>query len=221
MYKQAAYKEAVAFRKRGFTYSEIAKICNVSKGTVSNWLRHETFSQDVAKSNTSRAVAENKKRLALINKARVAERRHQYREIVRLAEIEYKNYRSSPLFISGLTLYLTEGDHKNNQIIRLSSSSPLIQRSFIRFLTNYLGVDKHAIHYWLLLYPDHDEVTCMKQWCKKVGLSPAQFYKNQVVTGRAQKPTLHFGVLNTIIGSTLLKKKLMHWVSLLEKELKN
>ena len=46
MYKQAAYEQAVAFRKRGFTYSEIAKICNVSKGTVSNWLRHETFSQD-------------------------------------------------------------------------------------------------------------------------------------------------------------------------------
>ena len=218
-YKQEAYEQAVSFRKRGFTYSEIAKICNVSVGTVSNWLKAEPFSQVIALDNTRKATIENTKRLALINKARNSERKQQYSEIVRLAEIEYKNYRTSPLFMAGLMLYVSEGDTQNSALIRLTNSRPDLHSIFIRFLTTYLGVEKRSIHFWLLLYPDLNEVTCMKHWSKKTSLSVGQFYKNQVIQGRSTKRTLHFGVGNTIIGSTLLKKKLMRWIELSTKEL--
>jgi transcriptional regulator with XRE-family HTH domain len=218
-YKQDAYEQAIAFRRRGFTYAEIAKICNVSKGTVSNWLRHESFSKAVAKDNQKQAVAQNKKRLALINKARVAERRHQYAEAVRSAETEYQHYRTSPLFLAGLTLYMTTGDVSDARVIRLSDSRPELHQLFIRFVVTYLGVPKSAVRFWLLLYPDQREVICMKHWCKKTGLSPAQFHKNQVIQGRSRHKTLHFGVGNTIIGSTLLKKKLIRWTELMTKEL--
>ncbi|MFM2340040.1 MAG: hypothetical protein RLZZ360_676 [Candidatus Parcubacteria bacterium] len=218
-YKQEAYEQAVAFRRRGFTYAEIAKICNVSKGTVSNWLRHEPFSKGVAKDNQKQAVIQNTKRLALINKARVAERRHQYTEALRSAGTEYQHYRLSALFIAGLTLYMTAGDSKQPRLIRLSGSRPELHRLFIRFVTTYLGVAKADIRFWLLLYPDHDEVASMKRWCQKTTLSPAQFYKNQVIPSRTQKETLHFGVGNTVITNTLLKKKLQKWISLLETEL--
>ena len=60
----------------------------------------------------------------------------------------------------------------------------------------------------------------MKYWSKKTGISVAQFYKSQVIEGRSKKRTLHFGVGNTIIGSTLLKKKLDLWISLALKEWK-
>ncbi|MES2967005.1 MAG: helix-turn-helix domain-containing protein [Patescibacteria group bacterium] len=218
-YKQDAYEQALAFRRRGFTYSEIAKICNVSVSTLSNWLKNEPFSKQVAETNLKRATVENTKRLASINKARTTERKGQYAEIIRLAEIEYKNYRTSPLFMAGLMLYVSEGDTQNDRLIRLTNSRTDLHRIFIRFLTTYLGVEKPAIRFWLLLYPDLDEVTCMKLWCKKTGISPGQFYKNQVIQGRSSKRTLHFGVGNTIIGSTLLKKKLMRWIELATKEL--
>ena len=199
-YKQEAYEQALAFRKRGFTYSEIAKICDVSVSTLSNWFKNESFSKLVAVDNTKRAVAANTKRLASINKARNTERTGQYAEIVRLAEIEYKNYRTSPLFIAGLMLYVSEGDNQNNRLIRMANSRSDLHSIFIRFLTTYLGAPKRAIRFWLLLYPDLDEVACMKHWCKKTGLSPGQFYKNQFIQGRSTKRTLHFGVGNTIIG---------------------
>jgi transcriptional regulator with XRE-family HTH domain len=218
-YKQAAYEQARTFRQRGFTYAEIAKICNVSVSTLSNWLAHEPFSKLVAKDNIDKAIVQNTKRLALINKTRTTERRHQYLKIVRLAEIEYNNYRTSPLFMAGLMLYVSEGDNQNDRLIRMSNSRVDLQRIFIRFLTTYLGVEKRSIRFWLLLYPDLDEVACMKHWCKKTGLSAGQFYKNQIIQGRSTKRTLHFGVGNTIIGSTLLKKKLMKWIELATKEL--
>jgi len=217
-HNEEAYEQAVLFRKRGFTYAEIAKICNVSRGTVSNWLRHEEFSQAIATQNKKRAVVENTKRLASINKARTTERKRQYADVVRGAETEYKHYRHNPLFVFGLTLYLTQGDTAASGTIRLTSSQTDLHRLFIRFLSEYMAVEKQSIRFWLLLYPDHDEVTCMKYWCKKTTLSPAQFYKNQYVQRRSQKKSTHHGVGNTIIASVLLKKKLLAWVSLLQKD---
>lgn len=218
-YKQDAYEQALAFRRRGFTYGEIAKICDVSVSTLSNWLAHEPFSKKVAQDNSDKATIQNTKRLALINKARNTERKGQYAEIIRLAEIEYKNYRSTPLFIAGLILYVSEGDTHNDRLIRITNSRTDLHRIFIRFLTTYLGVPKRSVRFWLLLYPDLDEVTCMKHWCKKTSLNAGQFYKNQVIQGRSTKTTLHFGVGNTIVSNTLLKKKLLRWTKLLEKDI--
>ncbi len=219
-YKQEAYEQAIAFRKRGFTYTEIAKICGVSVGTASTWLKPLPFSFKITAQNKARAAQDNKKRMVSINKARTAERAKQYDQVVRMAETEYQNYRHSPLFIAGLMLYISEGDNVSTRLIRLSSSRPELHKIFIKFLLTYLGVVKSSIKFWLLLYPDLDEVTCMKHWSKKTGISVAQFYKNQFINGRSTKPTLHFGVGNTIIGNTLLKQKLAKWVELLHKELK-
>jgi transcriptional regulator with XRE-family HTH domain len=217
-YKHEAYEQAISFRKRGFSYREIAKICGVSVGTVSAWLAPLSFSAEITKQNKRRAAAENTKRLALINKARATDRKKQYVEAERLAKVEYQNYRHNPLFVAGLMLYVSEGDNTHARLIRLANSRPELHVVFIRFLKQFLGVEKQSIRFWLLLYPDLDEVTCMKHWSKKVGISVTQFYKNQYIEGRSKKRTLHFGVGNTIIGSTLLKKKLDQWIKQALKE---
>jgi transcriptional regulator with XRE-family HTH domain len=218
-YKKAAYEQAISFRRRGFTYSEIAKICDVSRGTVSNWLSKEPFSVSVTIENKVRAAKDNVARIKLVNKSRSAERATQYSEILRLAETEYRHYSKDQLFITGLMLYLAEGDRNNLRIIRISNTNIDIHRIFTRFVRDYLGVEKQNIHFWLLLYPDQDEVKCMKHWINKTGISASQFYKNQFIKSRSNKSALHFGVGNTIIGSTLLKKKLLLWIELALKKL--
>lgn len=219
-YKQEAYEQAISFRKRGFSYSEIAKICAVSTSTVHAWLAHEPFSQAVSVTNKKRAAVDNKARIGLVNKARRTERAVQYVAVLKLAETEYRHYRTSPLFIAGLMLYVSEGDNEHARLIRMANSRPELHCIFLKFAREYLGVQKAQIHFWLLLYPDLDEIACMKHWIKATGVSAGQFYKNQVIKGRSTKRTLHFGVGNTIIGSTLLKKKLIRWIELATKELK-
>lgn len=219
-YKKKAYEEARLFRQRGFTYSEIAKICNVSRSTVSNWFKHEPFSKAVASQNQQKAVKENQKRLTVINKARQTERKRQTADVLRTAETEYKHYRHNPLFVAGLTVYLAEGDLTDKHLIRLSSARPELEQVFIKFLVDFLAVEKKSIRIWLLLYPDLDEIACMKHWNKKTGLSPAQFHKNQYVQGRGQKATIHHGIANVLVGNTLMKKKLLKWLEILQKDLK-
>ncbi len=219
-YKAEAYKQAINLRKRGFSYREIAEICNISVGTASKWLSPLPESQSIVAENKRKAAKENSARLLLINKARNTERNKQYKEAERLAHIEYQNYRTNPLFMSGLALYTSVGDLSHSRLLRLASTRPELHRLFIRFVMQFLGVEKPSIHIWLLLYPDLDEVACMQYWSKKVGLSPAQFYKNHYVESLSTKQTLHFGVGNTIIGSTILKKKLNLWIKLANKEWK-
>lgn len=221
-YKQEAYEQAVALRKRGFTYTEIAKICGVSRGTLSKWLAGEAFSKTVTILNKQRANKANSSRIKLINKARQAERLKHYKNILRQAETEFKHYRHSPLFISGLMLYYTVGDLGASTPIRFANARPELHRLMIIFSQEYLGIAKADIHFWLTLHKEHDPVVCLKYWSKQIKLSIGQFYKQQIVPKRTtRKNPLQFGYGNTIIGNTLLKKKLLHWVKLLEAETKN
>lgn len=219
-YKAEAYKQAISLRKRGFSYREIADICNISVGTASKWLSSLPEASSIVAENKRKAAKENSARLLLINKARNTERNKQYKEAERLASIEYQNYRTNPLFMAGLALYVAVGDLSHQRLLRLASSRPELHRLFIRFAMQFLGVEKTAVHFWLLLYPDHNEVACMQYWSKKISISPAQFYKNHYIESLSTKQTLHFGVGNTIIGSTILKKKLSLWVKLVQKEWK-
>lgn len=213
------YEQALQFRKRGFTLEEIAKICEVSKSTVSKWLKNKDFSESVTKQNKRRAGQENAKRLKLINKARGGEREKKYREVEKTAETEYKHYKNNPLFIAGLMLYIGEGDHKHRRLIRIASAKSDVHRLFIRFAKEFLGIENINIKFWILLYPDLNEEACMKKWKKITGLPYTQFYKNQVIQSKYKKRTLHFGVGNTIIGSTVLKHKLNRWIELVLKDL--
>lgn len=211
------YKQAVEFRKRGFTYSEIAKICDVSKATVSNWLSRKAFSKRVKKDNIVRAARDNKKRMSLVNKARGVEREMRYTEAIQSAETEFKHYKHDLLFVAGVTAYMSVGDRKHTSQIRVTSNKSELHALFVKFLIEYLGVQKTDIHFWLLCVGGVPIERTMKWWSKNIGVSVANFGKTQIINANA-KP-LHKGTGNTIIGSTVLKHKLNRWVELLEKEL--
>ncbi len=211
---------ATRYRKQGFSYSEIAAIVGVSKGTVSRWLSKQAFSKRVRTENTIRAGRDNARRLSLLNKAKANERVRRYEESLKTARTEYRHYKASPLFVAGLMLYLNASNHNQAGPIRVSSLQPSVHRIFQKFALQFLGADRAQIKFWILLYPDQSESVCAREWARQLRLQPAQWYKNQVVTRKSSKQTLHFGVGNTIIGSTLLKRKLELWVELATKELK-
>ncbi len=212
-------EQALQLRKRGFTLEEIGKYVDVSKSTVSKWLKNNANSIEVTKQNKRRAGVENAKRLKLMSKTRTRERALRYKEVELSAETEFKHYKKNPLFIAGLITYASLGDLTDERTIRLTTARLMAHKTFISFAVEYLGVPKNKIKLWLLLYTDHNEETCMKKWHKFTALPYSQFHKNQVVKGKPKHKTLHHGVGNTIIGSTVLKHKLVRWIELMQKEL--
>lgn len=215
---QDNYEQAVRLRERGFTLQEIAKVCDVSKSTVSKWLQHNPISANVTKQNKRRAGQENAKRLRLVNKARGTQRVAHYRELERSAVTEFKHYQSDPLFVAGLMLYASHGDGVDERSVRFSGTSIDSHVIFLRFMQEYLGVERTKVRVQLVLYPTHTESVCMKKWSKALRIPYQQFHRTQIIKSVQTKP-LHFGVGNTIIGSTGLKRKLVTWIDLMQKNL--
>lgn len=212
------YEQAVQFRKRGFTYSEISKICDVSVSTLSNWLSKKKFSKKIRSDNVSRAARDNVKRIGLVNKARSAERKARYSEAIASAETEYRHYKKDAAFIAGLVAYMCNGDMRDDSRIRLTSPNPLVHKVFLRCIQSYLGVEMTSVHFWLLLYKGHNEKNCVTFWSKRIKISILQFYKTQYVQQKASMNGLQHGTGNTIIGNIVLKKKLLRWIELFTKE---
>ena len=217
--KSAQFTHAKELRTRGFTYEEIAKIVDVSKSTISSWLSHETWSISIKEDNAKRAAKENKKRISLLNKARGNQYKKLYAEAERSAVTEFKHYKQNPLFIAGLMLYVGEGDNSEGRLIRIANSKMEVHSIFIAFAKEFLGVPREKLRFWVLLYPDLNPEKCSRAWSKTTHIPLSQFHKYQVIQGKSMKRTLHYGVGNTIIGGTVLKKKLMKWIELALKEL--
>jgi len=211
-------EQATLLRRRGFTLAEIAKVCDVSKSTISKWLQGDPQSIQTTIDNKRRAGQANAKRLQLVNKARGSERSARYSESLKAATTEFKHYKASPLFAAGLMLYAAHGGLTDMTKVRFSTSNIASQKIFLRFMTEFMGIERLQVKLWLQLYPSHTEAECMKTWSKALKLPYQQFHKTQFVSSAKNTP-LHSGVGNTIIGSTVLQRKLCHWVELLQKEL--
>lgn len=217
--KSAQYEQAVQLRKRGFTYAEIAKIVDVSKSTISLWLSRETWSQKVTEDNVKRSAKENSKRISLLNTVRGNQFKKLYAEAERSAVIEFKHYKHNSLFIAGLALYSGMGDLDMVHPIRLTTARKESHRIFIKFVREYLGVPREKIRFWLLLYLSHKPLASSQVWSKAIKLPLSQFHKYQIIETKQKSNTLHDGVGNTIIGGTVLKRKLQKWIELVQKEL--
>jgi len=213
------YQKALLFRQRGFSYSEIAKIVGVSRSTLSNWFAHKAFSKKIKIDNEVKARHENVKRISIVNKARQKEREKNYYSAIKSAVTEYGHYKSSPLFIAGVMLYVSNGDTKHISVIRLTDSNVDFHRIFLRFAEKFLGLSRKDVRFWLSIPQTVSEKEAKLVWSKALRLSIDQFSKTQLIHSPRQTSALHNGVGNTIIGDALLKRKLLKWIELTSKEL--
>jgi transcriptional regulator with XRE-family HTH domain len=208
------HKQALIFRKRGFTYQEIAKICGVHPSTIARWCSKKRFSKTAAKDNAKRAARGNAQRMQLLQKARQAERKRVYAAATETAQTEFMHHKNDPLFMSSLLLYRVCGDRSNDRVLRVTTQDWLAHREWQRFLGKYLGVSREKIRFYLVLYLNHNVSHTEAFWARKLKFPMKQFGKTQII--KQQVKRLHNGTGSTIIGNTVLKRKLNTWLDLLE-----
>ena len=83
-------------------------------------------------------------------------------------------------FIAGLILYLGEGGKKDDTRIVLANTDPEIIRFFIKWLIDFLDVNKESIRVQLHLYENMALEKEQKIWQNITGLNKSQFYKTSV-----------------------------------------
>ena len=168
-------------RKRDrLSYGQIKKHVNVSKSTLTRWLKDFPLHE------------EEIKKMRQINWTKGEASRERFRETMRnkrelaINEVydKQREYFSKPTkrerFSAGLMLYLAEGSKSDRYTIVLTNTDSKILKFFILWLNEFLGIQKKALHAQLHLYENMDLEKERKYWENVLGLERAQFYKDQI-----------------------------------------
>ena len=171
-------EQAIKLRlEKECSYSEIRKRLGVPKSTLSGWLRE----LPLTKERILELQRDNLKR----NEAKIERYRNAMRKKREYKDLKiYKKYQKTltkapkiTFFVAGLMLYLGEGEKANNTRIALANTDPRIIKFFIKWLIDFLDVDKKDIKSQLHLYENMDIKKEKNFWKKELGLDEKQFYK--------------------------------------------
>ncbi|MEK7108760.1 MAG: hypothetical protein AAB844_01445 [Patescibacteria group bacterium] len=142
-----------------------------------------------------------------------AVRWERWREAARQqARIEFKRFRSDPLFVAGVMLYWGEGDKIPNNPVRVSNTDSRLLRVYVRFLLKYGCLPDRKIRAHLIRYSDLDEQKCVAYWSRVVGIRQKFFYKTQLINGKPKNRRSHHGICVVGVSSRQLKEKLLIWI---------
>lgn len=173
MAKRKEKEQALTMRAAGHSYSQIKKALNISKSSLSLWLRDHPLSEERMRS--LRTVTE-----ARIERARETKRKKKETMLARIYG-EQKNLilplSKKELFIGGLFLYWGEGAKTDRAEISLSNTNPAAIKAFMYWLTYALEIKNEAMLVKLHLYKDMNTAKETAFWVKKLGLPKSQFIK--------------------------------------------
>ena len=166
-------------RKKGYSYSFIKEEIDVSKSTLSYWLR------DIPYTPNRKVIKRVGLALAKSGEAKSQIRRKSIQDAQKEAKNIIGDFSERDLLMFGLGLYLGEGD-KTMNIVRVTNSDPEVINFAIRWLSKSFGLRKKNFTLAIHLYPDNNIKRSLKFWSDKTGISLEQFGKTQV-DGRTNK----------------------------------
>ena len=140
-------KRAIAYRKRGYSYSEILKEMPIAKSTLSLWLRTVGLSRQQIHRLTEKKNSAIKKGWMGWQK-----KRQDLAEATKInASKEIGKLSKRAIWLIGIALYWAEGskEKKNRpgQSVIFSNSDPNMIRFFLRWLKNVIKITDNDIKY--------------------------------------------------------------------------
>lgn len=199
---------AIKLRKQGKSYSQIKEKLNVSKSSLSLWLRNYPLSEERIRElrdwNEQRIEkfrnTMKKKRETRLNILLEKLRKH----ILPLSEKE--------LFIAGLMLYWGEGAKTTPFVASLSNTNPEIVKFFLYWLDEIMKFPKNKIIVRLHLYRDMNINEEINYWSRALNVSVNQFkspyIKKTTLKGLTYKSFGH-GTCNIIVYGRDIIEKIM------------
>lgn len=191
---------AIALRKEGASYSEIKERIQVSKSTLSLWLRDMPLSRErLVELRDYSSIRIEKYRATM--SAKKGRRLDAVRRKVR-ADIGKLSKRE--LLIAGLFLYWGEGTKTSPCVTSVSNTDPEVLKFFIRWL-GVLGVSEDKLRVHVHLYVDMNVEQELEYWSRTLKLPRTSFRKPYVKSskqsGLSYPQRFTHGTCNVIYGN--------------------
>src|SRR3989344_863385 len=203
--------KAVKLRQQGQSYGEIKKELQVSKSTLSYWLRGIALTEEQRK----RLYTKN---VLLLTRGTQSQKERRLREIVEIIEIAKSEISSSISLESyrlfGAALYWAEGNKKNS--LGITNSDPYLILFMAKWFEKVLGASpKKDLKAHLNIYPQQNEQGIKQFWSELTGIPLENFGKTFVkpLNKNYKKNTLYYGTIRvTVPKGTDMRHRLFGWV---------
>ena len=214
--KREEENRARELRCQGFSMKQIVETLNVSKGSVSAWVRDIELPECLLRN------IENQRRLGR-EQSRITRLKNIARANIELnakCKQEILPVSQRDLWFAGLMVYAGEGSKPSrvsSQRVEVANSDSNILRIFIKFLTSICIVPKDKIRVRLILYNDIDTEEAFSYWSKELGVSVSQFEKPFIKQSYKDTPYRHlrrskYGTAHVNVYDVRIYRKIMGWL---------
>ncbi len=205
-------QEARFLREQGYSYTEIKLKLNVSKSSISYWVRDirlTEFQKNNILNRTKDKCSRNIEKLAIDRADRYLKIRESYQNEGRKL---VKNCNKK--FIAGIMLYWAEG-WKNRSCLNLANSDPELVKLFLNFVRENFKPKEEKIKLKIRWFSDNglsfDEIK--KFWLDKLCLTESSLNKCEMdIHGKTNKSKqigkLPYGIAILVISDTSIIQKI-------------
>jgi len=223
-YMRQDKQKAISLRKRGKSYNEIAKILNVSKGTLSLWLRDIKMPPEIEKKFWDEARKKWARSITEFNKKQAEAARKRTEESQKIAAKDIGRLSKRELLLVGAALYWAEGYKKARWVIQFSNSDPVMIKFMMRFFKKICNIQKEKIRALVQIHPNVTSEKAINYWSKISGIPKTYFsksYSRLTPSSKQRRPpnTLPYGTLRISIHNVKTVNRLKGWISGLGKQL--
>lgn len=215
--KNMERSKAIELRINGIAMGEIAKQLNVSKSSVSYWVRDVKLSKNQLKSlnsNGHSVSAIEKRRIS-----RLANTKNKHEEVFKRAYIEAATLSKNSLWCIGVSLYWGEGG-KTQGTARIANSDPAVIKTMMNFFRNVCNIHEERFRAHIHTFAHCDTIQAEHYWSKVSGIPLTQFYKTYQKQSSAslnKRDTLPLGTVQIYVHEKDFFYRMMGWIDYLKK----
>jgi transcriptional regulator with XRE-family HTH domain len=213
-------RRARSLRRRGKSMKEIERLLNVSRSSVSIWVRDIRLTaaqkEKLSARNSSAAVVERRResRLSNATQGRLRFLKQGQSDIALLQEID--------VFMLGIGIYLGEGSKTNRGRIELTNTDPRIIQIFVAFLLRCCGYSLSDLHAHIGIHSHLSRKDAERYWSDISTIPLRQFSKTSIQrskAGNGERDKLPFGTLSVSVYDTAARIRLEGWIQGIYKRL--
>lgn len=208
-YKQLK-EQAIFLRGKGLSYSEIKKEINISKSTLSYWLKNVPLKAEHKKRFYTKQI----QFLSFGSQCQKERRKREVETIIKQAITEIQTPLSSDAYrLMGACLYWAEGSKGGR--FEITNSDPHFILFMVKWLKKVFNIHPGTLKAWLNIYPQQNETEIKKFWSELTGITLNNFGKSYVkpLSSGYKKNNLYYGTIRVEVPkSTDMKHRIFGWV---------
>jgi len=210
--KEEKKKLALKLRKQNWSLSEIKERLNVSKSSVSIWVRDIKLTEEGKK----RLLKKRRKASEKARETRLKREEAKRKIVIDKSSSEIKNLTKREVKLIGAALYWAEGSKTRRGLVQVCNSDERMIRFIMRFFREVCKVPEIKFRGYVHIHSHLNTKKAESHWSSVSKIPLKQFYKTyqkQNKSSQNKKNSLPYGTFTIIICDTELFLRIRGWIN--------